>query len=335
MDYPKYARIKQAVIANSKSPSSPIDSRNTTAELIERERKLLESSGEPSTDLALESDVGLEEPILSPDDFIDPSALAKAGAKVGMKGVPIAAGVIAQAAKDTRPFKVLGLKIGENFRDVLGKIQASGFDALGSTAIEKSGKSAKDFTKSTIDDVSKKGFEVIQKPSQRLKKELQGGLAAVDSYEKKLYLPNEISDTEGGAGILAHETKHVDELFNKLAGPNDGINYGKLPPEKLAEIKKLFPDVEDFADLKDRIAELMIQGRYAKVASATNVGKMGHFADPNIKDLERDEALKFLYDKSKDSMLPGEIDLLNSVNPRIINPIDIKKQALEKIKKKK
>lgn len=206
--------------------------------------------------------------------------------------------------------------------------------ALGSTAIEQSGKTGEKFLKDKTDELGSKGIEVIKNTPEEIQKLLPGSDAIIDSVKKKIHLPTGL-DEDITAGLLTHESKHADEILNKLIDPNDIINYTDITPAKLAEIQKIFPDVTDYPSLTKRIMELYGEGRYVKGAAGQALRKTQHFADPNIKNLELDVPLKHLYEHSKDVMTPAELDLLNAVNPRIINPVETKKAAVELLKKKK
>jgi hypothetical protein len=268
MDYPKFTRLKQAVKSKPEEPVDPnsyVDPRNMASEKFRKEAAIRRLMGEENPDAVYtEGDAPLEDPLLAPDDFIDPSALGKAGIKVGTKGLPMAMGMVMNRKQAIQALKnsIDPLsKLVDKDKLVKEAIKASDYSSPeilqnlskihGSTLLEVLGKQEspkvyRDVAESLYPTVSK-NVEVIERPMVKLQGQFDPNTGKV--------LVNKLDDditkaSVGGAHEPQHALEHIlnpkaaDKMTRKYQDYNNFVDVLKENPEYLKALNNKFKDVD-------------------------------------------------------------------------------------------
>lgn len=345
MDSPKFIRLKQAINQRQQEqdPNSYVDPRTMASDKFRKEEALRRIMGEKSPEsVYTEGDAPLEDPLLAPDDFIDPSAMGKAGIKVGAKGLPLALGIISnRGAKSTRVGRELALKGGETIKEAANraiKMDPETFKLSGLGDIDASGKMMEDYFRTLKDQYDKYGTRVIDDPSllkgkeaKQIQELLESAKGAAGFYapDRNLMVmnPKYAADKATEATVKSHELRHVKDKFENTT-PEDFLNYNVFDPKKreeIAEIAKLKkPKIKDvitenksYADIARKARQLAREGKVDQATDLLSALKARHIG--GAKNLELENTLRPLV-TTMDDITPEEIEYLKKF-PELYNLI--------------
>lgn len=346
MDYPKFIRLKQAINSmpeTEKDPNSYVDPRLMAAQKFAREAALRSVMGEENPEsVYTEGDESVEPPLLAPDDLIDPTAVGKAGVKIGAAGLPLALGIISnRGAKSTRVGRELALKGGETIKEAANraiKIDPETFKLSGLGDIDASGKMMQDYFKGLKEQYDKYGTKVIDDPSllkgkeaKQIQEMLESAKGAAGFYSPSQNLmvmnPKYAGDKATEATIKSHELRHVKDKFENTS-PEDFLNYNVFDPKKreevaaIAKLKK--PNIEttdienqSYKEMARKARQMAREGKVDQATDLMNALKTRHIS--GVKNLELENTLRPLV-STMDEITPEEAEYLKRF-PELYNLI--------------